>query len=267
MQRASSLLLVLGAISAGLAATTCGDDESSKADPCPSGLCGGTGGATGGTGAGTAGGGTTGTMATTGSSGCVEAWLCTPWETNGSDDNGTRICTDLNACGTTAQKPVETATLPALDFNFYKCNVEPVMDRKCSQLGCHGTEQGRALRIYARGRHRIDEDVIEPGCLSAGTVVNLAEKCIGSIECACWTLPHTMTEFRRNYDASRGFGLNPDGTPIAAGMEATSDLIAQAVVGGKAHAGIHLFKEGDSEYQTIVQWLGGATLATCNTNN
>jgi hypothetical protein len=262
MQRASSLLLALGVMSAGVGMGACGsDDDPAKPDPCSNGLCTGAGGATG-----AGGNATTGSM-TTSSGGCVEAWLCTPWETNGSDDSGTRTCTDQNSCGTTALKPVEAATLPPLDFNFYRCNVEPIMDRKCSQLGCHGTEQGRALRIYARGRLRIDEDVVEPDCLMQGTVKNLAEVCIGSIECACWSLPHTATEFRKNYDAARGFGLNPDGSPIGAGMEATSELLAQPVVGGKAHAGIHLFKSGDAEYQAVAQWLGGATLGACNTTN
>lgn len=261
MQRSISMLLVLGAIGAAALPWACGGEgDPVKPDPCPNGLCG-----TGGTG--TGGNGTTGTTMSTGTTGCVEAWVCSPWETSGSDDNGTRTCVDQNNCGTTMYRPVEAATLPALDFNFYKCNVEPVMDQKCSQLACHGTEQGRALRIYARGRHRIDEDVIEPGCLSAGTVKNLADVCIGSIECACWSLPHTDTEWRMNFDSARGFGLNPDGTAIPAGMESTSDLLAQPVVGGKAHTGIHVFREGDPDYQAIVQWLSGATLATCNTTN
>jgi hypothetical protein len=251
-------LMLLGAISAGALLWACGSgDDPVKNDPCPNGLCTtGSGGA-----------GTGGNAATTGSSGCVEAWLCSPWETNGTDDQGTRTCVDQNNCGTEMYKPVESATLPALDFNFYKCNVEPIMDQKCSQLACHGTEQGRALRIYARGRHRIDEDVTETGCLQPGTIKNLKDVCIGSIECICWTGPHTDTEWRRNYDSARGFGLSPDGTPIPAGMEATSELLAQPVVGGKAHAGIHVYREGDADYQIIIDWLAGATLGTCNTTN
>src|SRR4051812_33222713 len=123
---------------------------------------------------------------------CSESWTCTPWATVGSgSDQATRTCMDSRACGTTLQKPVESATLPALDLNFYKCQVEPIFDTKCSQLACHGTETERALRIYSRGRLRnAAETFTETGCLAAGTM-RPAANCIGSIECICWTGPHS----------------------------------------------------------------------------
>src|SRR5262245_47161391 len=167
MRRSVYVSLALGALGTSLMLTTCSDNGSSTTDPCPQGICatGGSAGATDGN-AGNAGnagdGGTTG--------GCVEAWLCTPWQTNGSDDNGTRTCTDKNNCGTNNNKPKESATLPALDLDYYKCKVEPIFDRGCAHIGCHGTEQGRALRTYARGRLRITgETWIEPDCLKDGT--------------------------------------------------------------------------------------------------
>ena len=104
-------------------------------------------------------------------------------------------------------KPAETAVLPALDLNFYKCQVEPIFDQKCSQLACHGTETDRALRIYARGRLRnAAETFVETGCLAAGKMVP-AMQCIGSIECICWTGPHSTTEWQRNFDSARSFAL------------------------------------------------------------
>jgi hypothetical protein len=194
--------------------------------------------------------------------------VCTPWETNGTDDTGTRTCTDANNCGSTTNKPAESAALPALDLDYYKCNVEPIFNRGCAQLGCHGTEQGRAFRTYARGRLRVTGEVwTEPGCLKAGTMFS-SETCIGSIECGCWTLPHSAKEWQRNYDAARGFALDAQGSPIPAGMEDTSELLAQPKVGGKAHAGVHLFKEGDPDYVTLKQWLSGAKLGmACVTDN
>jgi hypothetical protein len=142
------------------------------------------------------------------------------------------------------------------------------MDRSCAQLACHGTETDRALRIYARGRLRVTgETFVEPGCLMAGTP-HPSEECIGSIECRCWTLPHTASEWRRNYDSARGFGLAADGSPLAAGSEASSELIQQPLIGGGyAHAGIHMFADGSPEYLTLLRWLQGATLATCTTRN
>lgn len=192
---------------------------------------------------------------------CQEAWECTPWETSGTDE-ATRVCTDKNACGTTNGKPVETATLPALDLNFYKCNVEPILDHKCSQLGCHGTETGRPLRIYARGRLRLKGAQLSEPQYCQGQV-SASDICDGSVTCGC-RAKHTDEEWQKNYDSARSFGLDASGQPIAAGMEDTSELIAQPVVGGKAHAGIHLFKNGDAEYQALVQWLSGATLPTCD---
>lgn len=276
MIRAVHALFSLGALGALLAVASCDSGESATTDPCPQGICG-SGGDTGGGAAGPGGstsssqggaGASTGQGASTGTSGCVEAWTCTPWETNGTDDNGTRTCTDANNCGTTNNKPPESATLPALDLDYYKCKVEPILDRGCAHMGCHGTEQGRALRVYARGRLRVSgETWVEPGCLSAGTQFP-SEKCIGSIECGCFTLPHSAKEWQRNYDAARGFGLDASGQPIAAGMEDSSELIAQPITGGKAHAGVHLFKSGDADHVTLQQWLSGAKLGmACVTDN
>jgi hypothetical protein len=211
-------------------------------------------------------GGNPGTTTTGGN--CVEAWQCTPWETNGTTDDATRTCLDLAQCGTTNTRPTETALLPKLDVDYYKCNVEPILDRGCALMGCHGTETGRALRVYARGRLRhAGEMLVETGCLAVGTL-RPSEKCTGSIECICATGPHTPTEWSRNFDAARGLGLDAGGKPIPAGMEDTSDLIAQPIVGGKAHAGVHLFKSGDPEHTTFKSWLGGAKLGTaCVTQN
>lgn len=257
-------LLALSMLGSGLAFAACGSDESQNAtnNPCPNGICG-SGGMTA-----SSSGSASGSSGTAGGNGCAEAWVCSPWQTDGTSDVGTRTCTDQNNCGTTNTKPSESATLPALDLDFYKCNVEPIFNRGCAHMGCHGTETGRALRLYARGRLRITGEIwMEPGCLMAGSPVK-SENCIGSIECACWTLPHSAAEWRRNFDASRGFGLDATGKPIPAGMEDTSELIAQPIVGGKAHAGVHLFTNGSADHQTLRDWLSGKKLGmACNTTN
>lgn len=88
------------------------------------------------------------------------------------------------------------------------------------------------------------------------------------MEGPCRSCPHTTTEWRRNYDSARGFALDATLKPIPAGMEDTSELIAQPIVGGKAHANIHLFKSGDADHTTLKQWLGGAKLGmTCTTTD
>jgi hypothetical protein len=46
------------------------------------------------------------------------------------------------------------------------------------------------------------------------------------------------------------------------------DLLAQPLVGGKAHTGVHVFaSKSDPDYQTIKAWLGGATLPSCDPQN
>jgi hypothetical protein len=262
MRRGVYALLALGALGASLAMITCSsEDTNATGDPCPNGICGGGGNTGPATGPG-------GTGGSSGSSSCAEAWLCTPWQTNGADDNGTRTCTDINNCGTINNKPAESAMLPKLDLDYYKCNVEPIFNRGCAHQGCHGTEQGRAFRTYARGRLRITgETWTEPGCLKPGTMWP-SEECIGSIECRCWTLPHSAAEWQRNYDSARGFALDAKGAPIPAGMEDQSELIAQPIVGGKAHVGVHLFAAGDPDYVTLKEWLSGTALGMpCVTDN
>jgi hypothetical protein len=255
--RHGKVLLLGGALFSALALcgsliSPIGCGSQNTEDPCPGGICTGGDGGTN----------------PDGSMACIENWVCTSFDTSGSPNNqATRTCTDSNACGTTALRPPLTATLPTLDLNFYKCNVEPIFDNKCSQLACHGTETQRALRIYSRGRLRnAAETFTETGCLAAGTKKPAAE-CIGSIECICWTGTHSPTEWQRNYDSARSFALDSNGQRIAQGTEDTSDLLGQPVIGGKAHTGIHVFRKTDADYMTIKQWLSGQTLATCNTTN
>lgn len=196
--------------------------------------------------------------------GCVPRWSCTPWETDGLTDDATRTCTDLQACPG-AVPPVEAATLPALDFNLFRCEVGPILDGTCAQMGCHGTEQDRALRIYARGRLRITGEIfVEPGCLSAGNPVP-SENCSGSIECVCWSIPHHPKEDRKNYDATRGLALDAAGVLLA--DPADSELLTQPTAGGPPHVNVKPFQANDAHYTTIYDWLAGASLPECHTSN
>jgi hypothetical protein len=103
---------------------------------------------------------------------CGENWVCSPWEAEPGSDEATRTCTDENQAGTTACKPDEgPINLPALDLEYFKCQVMPVFQRGCAGMGCHGTDVGRPLRVYARGRLRNSEIVQRvDSCLETGTV-------------------------------------------------------------------------------------------------
>jgi hypothetical protein len=197
---------------------------------------------------------------TDGGPACAESWECTTWEAPLGSDQATRTCVDRNDTGTTACKPSEgPVTLPALDLDYYKCRVSPIIQRGCAMMGCHGTETGRPFRTYARGRLRNDQIVNRTGtCIPQTGQVNLQEAGTGTVMCEGW-LPHTAEEWKKNFDSARSFMLGVTDP-------ADSDLLLQPVVGGKPHIEIKLFRDTDADYATIRDWLGGATLGqACNT--
>lgn len=198
---------------------------------------------------------------------CVEAWTCSGWTTDGASNSATRMCADTNACGTTAQRPTLTATLPPLDPEYYECNVEPIVQADCSMLGCHGTETGRAYRVYARGRLRMTGGTInDPNC-TMGVTSYASEVCIGNLECKCWTHGMLGPERRRSFDSARGFALGDDGQPLP-DMAQSQLLLQPQVGGGFAHAGIQWWAAGDASYTKIKAWLDGAQLGSvCNSGN
>jgi hypothetical protein len=205
-------------------------------------------------GAGSSGGGS-GDGTGSGTGGCNVAWTCSPWQKDASGKYN-RTCTDANNCGTEAGKPpVGPIDLPSLDLDDYKCRVEPIFDRNCAMLGCHGTEVGRPFKLYARGRLRHSEMVAGAStCPDPTTMRDLEKEGSATVMCLGWS-KHTTAEWQQNYDNARSFmvGLtNPD----------DSDLLAQVRYGGKAHTGVHFFNKSDADYQTIATWLSGAKLGT-----
>lgn len=191
---------------------------------------------------------------------CQEAWTCTAWQ-KGNDGKYTRTCTDSSACGTTAQKPTEgPIALPDLDVDYFKCKVQPIFAHGCGMMGCHGTDVGRPFKVYARGRWRRNETVPQvSSCPIGPQMVNLQKEGSGTVMCVGWSAL-TQGEWQENYDNARGFAVG-----LASADD--SELLSQPVFGGKAHAGVHLFKKTDPDYQTIRDWLAGSKLGmACNTN-
>jgi hypothetical protein len=76
--------------------------------------------------------------------------------------------------------------------------------------------------------------------------------------CEGW-LPHTATEWKKNFDSARSFMIdvtNPD----------DSLMLRMPTVGGLPHIDIKLFTAADPAYAKIKSWLGGAQRgSTCNT--
>ncbi len=202
-----------------------------------------------------------------GADGCVEVWECSPWETRGGDA-ATRTCVDANGCGSTATRPTLNATLPDLDPEFYECEVEPILQRSCAQLACHGTETGRPLRLYARGRLRVmGETIAEHPEFPGFCPPRSSDGCIGSLDCNCANPAMLPVERRRSFDSARGFALEADGTPFA--DSSNSELVQQpALGGGFPHAGLHFWADDDPEPRRIIRWLDGERLGRrCNSGN
>ncbi len=183
--------------------------------------------------------------------GCVEQWVCSAWDLSDAG-TATRTCSDALGCGTTAQKPpVGPAPLPPLDLPYFQCEVQPVLERGCGQLGCHGTETGRAFRLYARGRLRHSEQV--PSCTGAGTR-DLAIEGTGTVQCL-GASRLTPTEWRMNFDNARAFSLG-------VGNVVDNELLTQPQQGNaRAHASVKLFMLDDPSYTKVKAWLTGAAAA------
>lgn len=220
---------------------------------------GGTGGGATATGGGAATGGGGGAAAGGGGGTCTPSWTCSPWVP--ANGQATRTCLDANVCGVATGKPAEgPSPLPSLDLNFYKCRVQPVVDLTCAMIGCHGKEQGRPYFAYARARLRADEPVCGGICnQDCGTMVSAQVVSSANHHCS-GRAPLTVLEWTRNFDNARAtlVGVAP----------AEAELLTQPLAGNSfAHAGVKVFQDtNDPRYQTLLQWLSGATLATCVTN-
>jgi hypothetical protein len=148
------------------------------------------------------------------------------------------------------------AALADLDMAFYQCNVEPIVDRSCSMLACHG-QTTRKLHLFARGRLRNDEMVPQVStCLNPGSMVNLNAEGTGTVMCVGWS-PHTSAEWQSNFASVRSFmfqGMNPD----------DSELLRKPS-GAAAHGGPTILKTGGPDYQMLRRWLSGEKyVGTCN---
>lgn len=208
-------------------------------------------------GAGADGGGSDGGGAGDGG-GCIESWSCTPWAVQ--NGQATRTCVDFAGCGTTVNKPKEgPLPLPALDLPFFQCKVQPILDRGCSMLGCHGTTTLRQFQTFARGRLRNDEMVPQvPSCPIGPQTVNLKTDGSGTIMCVGWS-KHTTAEWQKNFDSARLYALelaSPD----------DCELLLQPLAGtSRQHDDKKPFaSKADADYQTIRDWITGSKLAGCD---
>jgi len=138
--------------------------------------------------------------------------------------------------------------LPALDFGYFVCAVQPILDRECSAPACHGNA-ARGLQILSSSRMRIAAEYQKARLDLTSDEIELG------IHPAL-----TAMELSFNYEQCRAFAPSRFGE--------TSQLLSRPLAvstGGLYHEKRgDIFPSGDDpRYQTIRLWLSGATEASC----
>lgn len=142
-----------------------------------------------------------------------------------------------------------SVAVPALDFGYFVCAVQPILDRECSAPACHGTP-ARGLQLLSPSRMRIASEY------------QVARADLSSEEIELGIHPAlTDAELSFNYEQCRAFALVHD-----AGE--TSQLLSRPLAvaaGGLYHEarGDIFASRDDARYRTLEAWLGGATEASC----
>ena len=121
----------------------------------------------------------------------------------------------------------------ALDREFFRCNVQPVLAARCAFPACHGSVR-RPLSIYAPGRERYQVGWDQP------------------------STPITEFELDANFGIASGFA-----TTTATGEPW---LLAKPLTGGYYHRGADKFgsedvflTKDDAGYQILANWIAGET--------
>lgn len=130
--------------------------------------------------------------------------------------------------------------LPQLDPEFFRCNVQPIVDARCSMLACHGDIR-RPFHAFTRNRMRLVGSNVQRN------------------------LPLSAEELDLNMKSALGF--------VDEERHAESWLLLKpldADAGGYFHRGKEIFVGGDvwldtedPEYQTLLTWISGGTDPGC----
>ncbi len=124
--------------------------------------------------------------------------------------------------------------LPDLDAPYYRCNVQPMVDAKCSMLACHGDVR-RPYHSFTRNRMRLVGSNVQRN------------------------LPLSDKELQLNMTNALGF-VDPD-------LPSESWLLLKPLdsdVGGYYHRGKEIYLGGDvfltmeeDDYQVLLTWVNG----------
>jgi hypothetical protein len=141
-----------------------------------------------------------------------------------------------------------------LDYNEFVCEVQPVLIKRCSFLGCHGNAD-HALRVYSAGKLRLVDSALatresRDAKLSADEVMRNFESATGT------------AYFAQPIDRQ----FPDDRVPIL--MKPT-----RAKFGGSEHHGVGIFPAypapdlaHDADYAALAAWVGGKKATGAETN-
>jgi hypothetical protein len=139
-------------------------------------------------------------------------------------------------------QPPGGASVSQLDLNYFACNVQRPLIRRCSMLACHGSQTvgsdgtvyEHALRIYSPGKLRL---------VPASTMNDRDQQL-------------TLDELDANFASAQGLtfaAATPDDVPLL-----RKPLSPTA--GGGEHTGGALFvDQSDADYLSISNWVTGST--------
>jgi hypothetical protein len=132
-----------------------------------------------------------------------------------------------------------------LDYNDFVCEVQPVLIRHCSFIGCHGNAD-HALRIYSPGKLRLDDTPTSPREMRDAKL--------------------TPTEIMRNFESAVGVSYFASPQDRQAPNDKVPILAkpARASVGGSEHHGVGIFPvypatdlAHDAEWGALSNWVAG----------
>lgn len=127
--------------------------------------------------------------------------------------------------------PTGDRDLPALDFEVYENDVQPILAERCANPTCHGRAD-RPLSIYAPGRYREDPSrtYLHEPLTEEELVVNYLGACAFSL------------------------GITDPGDCLLLRKPLAVDA------GGAGHVGGDVWMaEDDAEYRVVEAWLAGGT--------
>ena len=132
-----------------------------------------------------------------------------------------------------------------LDYNEFVCEVQPVLIRRCSFLGCHGNSD-HALRVFSPGKLRL----VDSTTRAARDATLSKDEVMRNFESATGTVYAAQPSDRQSPDDRVPILLKP----------------TRASFGGSEHHGVGIFPAypaqdlaHDAEYQALAAWVAGKT--------